>query len=468
MKIKRVLLTAGLSLSLGLGVFAAVAASNRNFVQAKADVTTPWYVVGKFAGVEKWSHSTGYEMTNTSGSTWVYENLSFAAGDEFKVCDAADANWQGGWSFNNGASSADIKTKFSAANDGANIVCGTAGIYTVTFTQSDWHIKIEEGSLPSHTVTKYAVYDGVLNETAIGTDAVADGETYAVPGGITKTGYHFNGWYTEAACTNAYVAKAVNADFAIYGKYTSLVADSYVYYVTGSKEATTNYIYSYGGDEQFGAWPGTKITTVANVQEVHGVMSFQGTEQLIYKIPYAKTANDSHIILNVGSNSSQTSNMLLVEHSAYWWSSDAEYHNDDAGAALELILAVEAKRNAVVGVSGFADYSICGVSAADAATLYNRYYALSDDVKAYIDVSTTYTYKGTSTSEQENVLYAQIMQQLKAIALAGGQTVSGASRTLGVAQILTNNYVWVIVLASIITISSAGLYFFIRKRKMSK
>ena len=472
MKRKGFFVSALVSLTLGIGLFSGITIGNKTVKEAKAEQTA-WYVVGTFGGANKWSHSTGYAMTNTTGDTWVYEGLSFAANDEFKICDEEDKNWQGGWSYNNGSSSAAIKEIFTAAGDGANIVCNTAGVYDITFTKNDWHIKIEENVSETFTVTKYAVLDGVKQEEPIGSESVVEGNTYAVPSEIKKGLYTFGGWYTDVACQNAYVATVLTGDLDLYAKYTLKVTDSYFYYVTGSNSPTNNNVYSFGGTEQFGSWPGTLITNIPGVQEVHGVLNFQGTEQLIYKIPYVTTDNDTNVIINY-QGSSQTSDLLLVEHTALWWISYSDtngddvddnknYHNDDAGLALDLLLDAEAKRNAVTASGGIADYSVCGISASDAASLYNRYYAMTAEQKAYVDATTTYTYNGTDTSTQTSVYYSAVMAQLKAIAVAGDQAVSGA-KFIGLLE--NNNNVLLIVIVSAVAITSAiGLFFIIKRRK---
>ena len=241
---------------------------------------------------------------------------------------------------------------------------------------------------------------------------------------------------------------------------------SYVYYVTGSNDPTTHYIYSFGNgtDKQFGNWPGTLITAITDVEEVtdNGVMHFQGGDpKLIYKIPVnvgGYPNGDDHIIVHDG-NGSQTANMLLVPGSAYWWSTDVDYHNDDAGLALDFLVAAEAKRDAAT-YKGL-NFSICGISQADATALYNAYMALDPMIRStYVNGTTVYTYTKKDGSESGMVRYDAIMNQLAFNYNLGNQS----------APLLTlfneENKSFYIVLASLMVIVSiSGIIFFSFKRK---
>ncbi len=250
--------------------------------------------------------------------------------------------------------------------------------------------------------------------------------------------------------------------------YNAYSEESYIYYVSGSESATENYIYSFGGDCQFGSWTGTKVVEVPGVSEVHGVLHFNGTVQNIYKIPYHKDANDTHVILNDGSN--QTANMTLSEGCAYTFESGKDGTNANMGLALDLLLAAEAKRNAVAADTEkkILKYSICGISASDAATLYNTYYALNYTAKDYVDATNVYTYNGaydgTNVPSETMISYSDVMDQLKAIAVAGGQTVSGAF-TIGSSVDETASVAITAVLASLGLATFAGLIYFSKKRK---
>jgi len=458
--LKTVVAIALSAVGLGSAVTLGVVANNENIQRAQA-ATSSVTLAGSFNG---WN--TTADPLTKDGNYWTITK-SLSSGDTFKfvVNGGTWVGWGNGISYPSG--------KFAQAASDGNIQCTASGSYILKaidgidgYGDKSYGLVIENNTVTTHTVTKYAVYDGVVDSNAIGSDVVPATDTYAVPSAIHKAGYHFGGWYTNTACTTAYTAGTLSADLSLYAKYTSLVDDSYVYYVTGSTSATTNYIYTFGGDDQFGDWPGTKITDVAGVQEVHGVMSFQGTSQNIYKIPYSTSAADTGIIIHTNGGS-QTVNMSLVSHSAYWFITDSSmvnYHNDDAGEALDLLLNVEAKRNAVTASGNIAAYSICGISAADAASLYNTYYGMSSDIQTtYINNSTTYTYDGADKENQTNVSFEDIMAELKVIALRGNQTVLGSPRSTLVNQ--NHSTVIIVTLVAVVALSGTGAFFLLRKKK---
>lgn len=461
MKVLKTLVAIALSATgLGSAVTLGVVANNEHVREAQA-ATSSVYIAGTVNG---WNTSSADWKLTKSGDYWTITK-SLSAGDQFKfvVNGSTWVGWGNGISYPSG--------KFGQAASDGNIECKTSGSYILkakdgidSYGDKTYGLVIENNSVQTYTITKRAVVDGVLQSGDIGTDVVPTGTSYAVPASIIRAGYHFGGWYTNQTCTTAYNGSTITANLTIYAKYTALVDDSYFYYVTGSTTTTNDKIYSYGGDDQFGAWPGTAITSIAGVEEVHGVMSFQGVSQNIYKIPYSTLAGDDHIIFN--HSGGQTGNLSLVSHSAYWWSSDDEYHNDEAGTALDLLVAVETKRNAVTASGNITAYSICGVSASDAASLYNTYYALSSSIKTnYIHNSSTYTYDGVDTSKQVDVSFEAIMEQLRALAVAGNQTVAGGSRVINMMNSNHSNTI-ITVLTIIIGLSVTGtVLLLVKKRK---
>lgn len=441
----------------------AVSATQNNKVEMAEAATSSVYLAGSFNG---WNASSADWKLEKNGSYWTVTK-SLSAGDTFKfvVNGGTWVGWGNGISYPNG--------KFAQAASDGNIECKTSGSYILkaidgidSYGDKSYGLVIEDNAVTTYTVTKYAVLDGVVDGNSIGSDVVPETDTYAVPSAIHRAGYHFGGWYTNTGCTTSYTARKLTGNISLYAKYTSLVDDSYIYYVTGSESTTGDYIYTFNGDEQFGGWPGKAITSVTGALEVHGVVCFQGTSQYIYKIPYSTSANDTGLIIHNNSGT-QTVNMSLVSHSAYWFITDeslVDYHNDDAGTALDLIFAVEAKRNAVTASGNIAAYSICGISASDAASLYNTYYGLSSSIKTnYIDNSTTYTYDGTDKTKQTNVSFADIMAELKTIALKGSQTVLGTSRN--VLRNNNNSTVIIIAIACVSGLSTVGAFFLLKKKK---
>ena len=66
-------------------------------------------------------------------------------------------------------------------------------------------------------------FDANGKGTAPVAQTVVDGATATNPGALTATGYTFGGWYTDAACTQAYdFATAVTGDITLYAKWTAV------------------------------------------------------------------------------------------------------------------------------------------------------------------------------------------------------------------------------------------------------
>ncbi len=460
MKLKHIMTTLGLALVLGVGAGAGLA-SKQQVKEAKAasgDLTSVT-LKGSFDG---WGDGIAFVKQENGDYTLTH---SLDLNVQFKVLVKGESQ-EDKWVGHNWSISADNIDYDYIGNDGENFKVTSAQSFVFTvkstfYTNYGADVTIKKNTAVTVTVTKYAVLDGVLQAEAIGSDVEEKDAVYAVPDGIHRAGYHFVGWYTNEACTDAYTAGALAANLNLYAKYTSLVADSYIYYVTGSEADTTNYIYTFGVDEQFGAWPGKAITAVAGVEDVHGVLAFQGTQQKVYKIPVTSTA-DTHVILHTNSGT-QTPNMTLTAGVAYWLSDEADA-NAKAGLALDLLLKVEAARNAVVASEGILAYSVCGIAPAKAAELYNEYYAL-EDKDVYVDSTTTWTYNGSYSNpapEEAQISYYDIMQQLKAIAVKGGQTVSGAKVNT---TVNSNNSMIIIVLVSSMSLIAISALFIIRRRR---
>ncbi len=309
-------------------------------------------------------------------------------------------------------------------NDGEDFKVTKAAtfIFTVNdnfFTNDVGYGKAVSISVKRYNVTQYAVKDGEKEETPLKTEKIDAGANYAIPDSLSIIGYNFGGWYKDLGCTQAYAAAEVNADIDLFAKLTC-TQDKYIYYVSQSNADTPNYIYTFKENlpGEFGAWPGTKITEIPNVEEVHGVLRFQGIDQKIYKIPFTSSLADSKIILNAGQGQDQTGDMELTAGAAYKFSggkSTAGGPDADGGAALDFLLKAERIRNGATYQTH--PYSVCGISKEDAKELVSEYAAFTDEVKEeYINCSYTYTYKDATFEAEDSWSYAQIMRQLGEIA----------------------------------------------------
>ena len=240
-------------------------------------------------------------------------------------------------------------------------------------------------------------------------------------------------------------------------------------YLVGIDADVRVYTFGEGGIEDFGAFPGTRLGDIANAQEVSGDLKFQGHDDEIWYLPldYGYPEAD-HIILTYlnefGNVGTKTADMLLVEGSAYWFSYDDDYHNDDAGLALRFLLDAEEIRADVAAAGDIKAGSVCGVSKSDAISLVNRYNALSSSIKTtYIDCTKVNTYKQNGEEGKEDVLYSDVMARLAIIAEVA--ISSNLMRAYG----LNNNTAAVVILISVTFVAmSAGLFFVIRRRKVQK
>ena len=184
--------------------------------------------------------------------------------------------------------------------------------------------------------------------------------------------------------------------------------DTYIYYVLEDENPTGDYIYSWGGIEQFGEWPGTRITSVEGVEEVtnNGVLHFEGNDavKLIYRIPlkYGFPTGDTNFKFN-NHYDWQSDDLPIVNGAAYWYTGPA---NHDAGTALDFLIRAEEIRN------GAADHSVCNIDEDSALGLIEHYNSLTAEVRDYINRSKTYTYKRFEEEGNELVSYYDIMVQI--------------------------------------------------------
>lgn len=235
----------------------------------------------------------------------------------------------------------------------------------------------------------------------------------------------------------------------------------YIYYVLENNTPTTDYIYTWGGNEQFGAWPGTQITSVIGVEEVTGggVLHFQGSEtpKLIYKIPVqvGYPVGDEYFKFN-NNDTMETATRPINGHSAYWWSGDA---NADAGYSIDLLVEAEEIRNLAT------DTSVCNISKSDATSIVNTYLSLGSYMQeTYIDCTTVYTHKRDGSDGNELVTYREVIEQLAKIAeidLSPSNNIFGI-KTMNKVDVA----IVIVVVASISAIALCA--FVIRKRKENK
>ena len=475
MKIKKLITSFALASVMALGVGVGIAANRNEAKGAKAnagDYLADHQLVGDALGVG-WTNGSNstYQFVEqaTEPVTYTWTGAINSTG-RFRVI--IPGSWTTKLNCNNIATGGDCGGIFVSAkshfgsDDDNNIYCSTAGDYTITINaaKSTLSFAVAE-AVEYQTVTKYAVLDGVKQGSTYGDpEEVVKGTTYAVPGRASWSGYHFVGWYTNEACTSAYVAAALNDDLTLYAKFTTLSKDSYIYYVTNSESATPNMIHTWGGDTEYAA-NNVSIVSITGVAEVHGVISFQGTSQLIYKIPVSSESGDTSFKFHYNNWASESSEMTLAAGSAYKWGPEVGYDEAAAGDALDFLIAAEAIRNAVTASGKIKAYSVCGISAGDAEDLCDDYNDLSAKARGYVDDSNTFTYNPENTSEEIAISYYDVMEQLAKI--AGGVALNGhsAPKSLISLAVESNTSMIIIVVISATALIAVGGFFLLRKKR---
>lgn len=282
-------------------------------------------------------------------------------------------------------------------------------------------------------------------------------------------GSHADNWFNLSAGTYDFVLKNNNSDNGVLQIYKHESESSYVYIVN---ESTDCYIYTFGagGQERFGAFPGTQISDLISAGEAEDIgnseLSFQNLTTSILKVnvevgyPVA-----DHLILayknELGNVGNQTADMLLVAGSAYWFSNDADYHNDDAGITLDSLCNL---RTALYGADG---ESVCNMAKADAEALVNEYNSLTAvQRETYFDCSELETLKRDGSVGHEFVNCKLIMEEVAKIAEID---LVGSPRTIvsenGGASINSTTLIAVISVIALVSVSSIVVLVVIKKRK---
>lgn len=194
----------------------------------------------------------------------------------------------------------------------------------------------------NYTVTFNLNYDGATG--APDAQTIASGGTASKPTDPARDSYSFNGWYTEADCTNAFdFATAITADTTLYAKWT-VVDTSVKYTVTfdtngGSSIAAVSVS---SGDKvsapteptlasyTFGGWytSAAKATaynfsdavtadTTLYAKWVYTLQSFDGTAPTLGAVNYNATAVVATLSDLKAFTSNGTANALLVTNTNY-------------------------------------------------------------------------------------------------------------------------------------------------------
>ena len=232
-----------------------------------------------------------------------------------------------------------------------------------------------------------------------------------------------------------------------------------IYYVLDEDDALPTHMYAFDdlNNKPMGAWPGAPIAAedVTDVLRSNVGNTVTPHEGKIVRIQYPATMEATKFILN-GDGDWQTGNLALTAGNTYFGDADAEGVATKT-EAIKLMLDVEEARNAVVASGDIKAYSICGLGEGEAAKLYARYAALSEDGKALVARSVTYTYSGEGN---DNVNYADIMEQVGLI----------ASKNVSPLHYLENGasdsaMIWTLALAVILTVLMISAFVGLKKKK---
>ena len=493
MKFKHVISTLALAMVTAFGVAAAVApAREAKEVRADSDtwminVTFDGGVMMSFEGID--ANSFVFRCGKDGQGGWKEQSMSLSGADNLLH---ANVSFASDFEFNR----VQIKCKQGSADKYSKTytVSGTEashyGSYNISYsswTSENFDISLQEASAPYFTYNSANVnfVEDIAGQCFKKIDFEFDGsETFALRYGSSWNytydvltdnakqylkGSHASHWVVFEAGHYDIFLKNDGGDGGILDvkKYETEV-DTYIYYVTNSDSATIDYIYSFGGESQFGAFPGAAIATVGTEVTNNGVLHFQGSEtpKLIYRIPVSIGYPDGDLEFEFNNGKSkydggaESDAFELVGGAAYWWAGGA---NANAGTALDFLVRVEEARNAVVAGGNVKEDSICGIDATASKNLYNAYIALDEGIRTtYIDCTTVYTYKADKSEGNELVAYSAVMQRL---GVQGGVLPASVLHPVGFVTKDNSASIAMIIIISAVSIAAFGAVIILKKRK---
>lgn len=316
-------------------------------------------------------------------------------------------------------------------------------------------------TVASYTVSEYAVVNGTKETDPFATETAYEGVPFA-PTAVMRfsNSEAMKGWFTDEACTTAFASSTVlTSNTTLYAKYVTSETKQTVYFSNTGFDNT--YVYSFGGNGQFGSWSGTKITTMTNGATFNGAGA-------VYNVALLAEYGDDKVIFNDGTKSggtvgtNQTNNLTITNGALYLLTDAVNATGDtDKGSAAKVVYDINVARNAVTANGDILAASICGISKPTATTLVGEYDALTATQKGYVDASTDYTYNSTDTTKSIDVSFTGIISQLRAIASAGGSS----SIVLSTGE---DDPSFVIVAIIAVTALTAGSLAFALSRKKKK
>ena len=203
----------------------------------------------------------------------------------------------------------------SITQDYGTAITAPAAPTKTGYTFDGWD-KTIPGTMPAEDVTVTATWKINQYTIAFDTDGGSEvasimqdyGTTIAKPTDPTKTGYTFAGWYTDAACTNAWNFGSnmlADHDMTLYARWVRNAVRKAT--ITGSVELGNRPAVGAVVELMLGNRKIAAATTDAN-----GVYSFQTVETGLYNIVAAKDGKTRIALVNVDSAGSYTVDMIVL------------------------------------------------------------------------------------------------------------------------------------------------------------
>lgn len=304
----------------------------------------------------------------------------------------------------------------------------------------------------------------VRNLSSTKADYVA---AYNAPTSYRVADYHFEGtWYTDEACTSEYSSVILTEETTLYGKFTKLVNDAYFYVIPSSTSEVAWNVYTYGSgtyDQQFGAWPGSAISSSMLGVTAGDPVMLGGVETLVYQVPYAVSANDTNVIINDG-GSNQTADLTLESKTAVFWNGygvkDGEGNNTAGVTDLNKGKVTDLVINLKKAIDGATDHSVCNISKDEATKLVAARDALPEGMASYWAGSKIKTYTGSSLETKGYVPVTDIMVQVEAIASASTNPLNNIGTNVS-----ANPTAFIVAGVSVVGLVAVGGIFLLRKKK---
>jgi len=447
-------------LALSMTTVGLVGANESAFL-SKADSGHTWGLIGSFS-----ENSWGGDVATSSYDEGLEKDVlsyTISEGTAFKI--RADSAWVvsiGGLELTQSRTEGD--TYFTNTDGNAVVNTGYTGLYTFyllngvyDYEDKSYGVTVTYTAVSEYTVSEYAVVDGVLEGSSFATETAYSTSNFT-PTNVLRTNYYIAGWYTDAACTTSYTATTLSSNTDLYCKYQTVTSSPTTVYFTNTGWDNT-YVYSFGGQNQFGNWPGAQITTLTNGATLNGIGA-------VYKAELHSEYGDDHVIFNDGTGGTagvaQTNNMVVTADACYQLNDANEATgNIDLGSAAAVVYDINYYRCNVVASGSILEDSVCGIGKNDAASLIASYDALNATAKAYVDNSTDYTYNYQDTAGSAiDISYVDIIAQLRLLAVDGS-----SSSTILSGVVNSNPAIILAILFSTISAVGIATYFIIRKKK---